>query len=222
MAAAIEKTRGEIAAIRSDDQALDQFVSATGELEEITAATERATSDILENAEKVQELCEELREDPGLTGHFDTLEECTTNIFLACSFQDITGQRTTKVVNALKFIEQRVNSMISIWGINSAQSAEKAKNIIANSNHDDRPDADLMAGPAASGEGVSQDDIDALLGGAAVPAAQPSPSPSPAPEPAEAASEEAGTPKPIVDAQDDAPEGSGKSFDQTAIDDLFS
>ena len=37
--------------------------------------------------------------------------------YTACSFQDITGQRTEKVVNVLRFIEQRINAMIEIWGV---------------------------------------------------------------------------------------------------------
>ena len=37
-------------------------------------------------------------------------------IFTACSFQDLTGQRTTKVINVLRYIEQRIGSMIAIWG----------------------------------------------------------------------------------------------------------
>ena len=47
----------------------------------------------------------------------DKIDQRATDIYTACSFQDITGQRTDKVVQALRFIEQRINAMIEIWGV---------------------------------------------------------------------------------------------------------
>ena len=38
------------------------------------------------------------------------------SIFEACNFQDITGQRISKVVGAMKFVEERVHHMMEIWG----------------------------------------------------------------------------------------------------------
>jgi chemotaxis protein CheZ len=37
-------------------------------------------------------------------------------LFEACSFQDITGQRITKVVRSLTYVETRVNKLIEAWG----------------------------------------------------------------------------------------------------------
>ena len=37
-------------------------------------------------------------------------------IFEACNFQDLTGQRITKVVGTLKFIETHIVRMMEIWG----------------------------------------------------------------------------------------------------------
>ena len=37
-------------------------------------------------------------------------------VFESCNFQDLTGQRITKVVNTMKYIEERVNRVIEIWG----------------------------------------------------------------------------------------------------------
>ena len=74
---------------------------------------------------------------------------------MACSFQDITGQRTTKVVNTLRYIEQRVNSMIAIWDLTETTKA-KIEPL------DKRPDAHLLNGPSSNG--VSQDDVDAMFG----------------------------------------------------------
>ena len=44
------------------------------------------------------------------------LQEATTRIYEACSFQDITGQRITKVVATLKTIEAKVAGIVSTFG----------------------------------------------------------------------------------------------------------
>ena len=77
-------------------------------------------------------------------------------IFEACNFQDITGQRITKVVGAIKFIEDRIDRMIEILG---GQSALRDVELPA----DDVVDADaaLLAGPQLETDPkISQDDID--------------------------------------------------------------
>lgn len=79
---------------------------------------------------------------------------------MACSFQDITGQRTTKVVNALRYLEQRVNAMIQLWADQPAGAGGRPPPGPA----DPRPDAHLLNGPALPGQGHSQADIDALFG----------------------------------------------------------
>jgi chemotaxis regulatin CheY-phosphate phosphatase CheZ len=84
----------------------------------------------------------------------------------ACSFQDLTGQRITKVVNALRYIETRINAMIGIWGIDEAAKAEASK------ADDARPDAHLLNGPQT--EAADQSEIDSLFDAAPAPAATPS------------------------------------------------
>lgn len=84
-------------------------------MDAIVSATERASFDILNSAERLMDLGAKLRKggaDPDLCTE---VESEVMNIFTACSFQDLTGQRTSKVVNALRYIEQRVNAMIAIW-----------------------------------------------------------------------------------------------------------
>jgi chemotaxis regulatin CheY-phosphate phosphatase CheZ len=120
MSEAIARTRREIAQIRPPHQ-LDQFdhqlFDATIELDHIVDATQKATSDILEAAEEIQEAAWTLREKGVEIELCDKIDQRATDIYTACSFQDITGQRTEKVVKALRFIEQRINTMIEIWGV---------------------------------------------------------------------------------------------------------
>jgi len=156
MAEAISQTRSEIASMRTQDEEDCQFTSATEELDAIVEATENATSDILEAAEDVQELAWVLREKGTEDEACDRLDARATDIYTACSFQDITGQRTGKVVKTLRFLENRVLAMIEIWGLEDVAVHDHG-------NDDERPDAHLLNGPARRGEEVNQNDIDQLL-----------------------------------------------------------
>ncbi|HYH18270.1 MAG TPA: hypothetical protein VD995_06595, partial [Azospirillum sp.] len=105
MAASIEQARREVAALRPPDGASDKILSATNELDAIVISTERASFEILNAAEKLMELSGKLRADGANGALCGEIESEVTNIFTACSFQDLTGQRTSKVVNALRYIE---------------------------------------------------------------------------------------------------------------------
>jgi len=156
MSAYINQARREIAALRPADGGTNRIMAATGELDAIVSATERATSDILNGAERIQELASKLPRDGEAGAIAEEIQAQVTEVLTACSFQDITGQRTTKVVNTLRYIEQRVNSMIGIWGVDETMPSLPANPL------DTRPDAYLMNGPALDG-GPSQDDVDALF-----------------------------------------------------------
>lgn len=83
-------------------------------------------------------------------------------IFGACSFQDITGQRISKVVETLEHIESRVSHFASAIGaedteLPSSEREDKRK------KRKKRKNDLILNGPAMDGKGVSQDDIDALL-----------------------------------------------------------
>ncbi|MBT3372964.1 MAG: hypothetical protein HOA08_12445 [Rhodospirillaceae bacterium] len=161
MSDAIAHTRRDIAAIKPKEGANNRIMAATEDLDAIVSATERATNDILGAAERLQDTCESIREGGGNDDLFALVEEDITNIFLACSFQDITGQRTTKVVNALRYLEKRVGAMIEIWGSEAMRNGRTGE--FGSELDDDHPEAGLLNGPALEGEGVAQDDIDELL-----------------------------------------------------------
>lgn len=161
MAASIAQTRREIAAIKAETPGNSRIVQATEELDFIVRSTERATAEILTAAESIQAAAGELKAKGGDAALCDELEMQATNLMVACSFQDLTGQRMTKVVNALRYLEQRVNAMIEIWGITPEEAAKAP-----HKPSDARPDAHLLNGPAREGEGVAQEDVDRLLNGA--------------------------------------------------------
>src|SRR3954453_21634334 len=188
MAGSIEKARREVAALQPPDAGNDRILSATSELDAIVSSTERALFDILNSAERLMDLGSKLRRNGADPEICSEIESEVSNIFTACSFQDITGQRTSKVVNALRYIEQRVNAMIAIWDVEGVKPSTEVPDAFA----DKRPDAHLLNGPALDGHGVSQSDEDALFADPPEPPAPPpkpiaaAPPPPPVPKPAPA------------------------------------
>ena len=127
MSRAIARTKAEIASIKPDADHHGKFGEASEELDSVVQATEAATSDILACAERIQEMAWTLREQ-GVEGEIcDLLDANATDVYTACSFQDITGQRTRKVISVLRYLEERINAMIGIWGLDGTMAAEAAE-----------------------------------------------------------------------------------------------
>ncbi|BBE74739.1 protein phosphatase CheZ [Oharaeibacter diazotrophicus] len=170
---AIERTKLEIAQIKLDGSEGSRFDRASNELDAIVEQTEAATGDILSAAEKIQEIAWTMREAGVEEAVCAEVETLTTTIYMACSFQDLTGQRTQKVVHVLRYLEHRIDSMISIWGMDESEVQKTSE---AQPDHgpvlDTRPDAHLLNGPQLAGQGMDQNRVDDLMfDGPAAPAA---------------------------------------------------
>lgn len=159
MKTAIERTKQEVADLRVDGGESEYVTEATAELDAIVEQTEKATQDILSSAETIQEIAWTLRESNAESTHCDTLDTHATDIYMACSFQDLTGQRTKKVIDVLRYLENHINRMIDIWGFEDI-NAEFDRPVRA----DTRPDAHLLNGPQLNGQGIDQSDVDELFG----------------------------------------------------------
>lgn len=159
---AISETKREIASLHSSSFNGDSMSRVTDELDEVVIGTEQATEQILSAVEVIDEDAADLAAQ--LKGrNRDTvsdIQEKVVNIYEACNFQDLTGQRITKVVNALRFVEERIGKMMEIWGgIDSFKDIETAK------PQGRDCDSGLLNGPSLSGDVdvATQDDIDALF-----------------------------------------------------------
>lgn len=165
----IENAKREIAALRPDEVKEQHLPAAADELDEIVAETADATNRIMDATETIQS---------AIGGVDEAIQEtvfiASNQIFEACSFQDITGQRVTKVVKALKDIEAKVDSLISAFGDEIAEyKARQAANpepaIVpadAPVDFDELTDDMLLQGPQLADEAMSQDEIDKLLNSA--------------------------------------------------------
>lgn len=148
----IEQTRRDISETRMNEIAGKHIPSATDELDAVVAATEVATGAIMDGCDALAGLSGDLPAE----SQTKVMDE-VTKILEACSFQDITGQRITKVVRSLKTIDDKVSSLLKIL-------EEKIPGLPAKEEEDSREgDARLLNGPQMPDKAISQDDIDKLL-----------------------------------------------------------
>lgn len=156
----IAKAKQEIAAIKHPMADDDRLIAASNELDAIVCATEAATCDILDAAERIEKEAVNLaalcHDDTDVVPASEKIVGEVIRIMEASNFQDITGQRITKVVEIVRFIEQRVLAMIDIWGVDAF--AEMPIQTEATGT-----EADLLNGPQLENQGISQADIDALF-----------------------------------------------------------
>lgn len=155
----IQRVREEIAAISRPADEEYHFESMADQLDAIIGATEKATNTIMATVEQNDALIDEIREksdDGALSAALDKLTENSNTIFEACSFQDITGQRVNKVVKSIKYVEDRVNAIVDVWGKAALEEVEVK-------GEEKTEDEKLLHGPQMEGEGLDQAAIDALF-----------------------------------------------------------
>lgn len=159
--AAIQQTKTEIATLHQSGFQGKELGKVTDELDAVVDGTEQATEAILSSAETIEDRVNNLsaKLDGDDQGMANDAAEAVMTIFEACNFQDITGQRITKVVKTMRFIEERIDSMMDIWG--GMESFEEVKTLDVGP----KGDAALLNGPAMEEDVnvASQDDIDALF-----------------------------------------------------------
>ncbi len=150
----ITKARSEISALCPNDMKDNRIPGAGAELEAIVKNTEEATNRIMAAAEGI------MAADPSDAEAYATeVNNQVMEIFEACSFQDITGQRISKVVQTLRLIEERVGKFADAMGVEDSENVEETA-------EEKRQKEQLLNGPALNGPETSQDDIDAMFGDA--------------------------------------------------------
>lgn len=145
----IHAAKAEIAALRPGEITNDFIASATDELDAIVCATEAATNEIMDSAEHLDGLAPMMDKEVA-----EKMTAITTRIFEACTFQDITGQRITKVVKVLKEIETRVETLVKAFGTEDTKSSKPQGPVT---------DEDLLNGPQLPSDAADQAEIDRLL-----------------------------------------------------------
>ena len=153
----IQSAKREIAALRPHDIQDEHIPMATDELDAVVEATARATGEILDRAEALEKLALTLPPEAAAE-----ITDAVTRIFEASNFQDITGQRITKVVKALKYIENKIDSLVTAFGTREIETPPPPPPVSAEESDDD---AKLLHGPQMPAVANSQAEIDAILAG---------------------------------------------------------
>jgi chemotaxis protein CheZ len=151
----IETAKADIASMQPATLVARDLPTAADELDAIVEHTEQAASEIMDAADELSTIA---AEQEGETA--ERLEKVVTKIFEASTFQDITGQRITKVVKVIKFIESKLDDLADAIG---DMAGDDGVVVTRDANVEIVGDDALLNGPQLEGDGNSQDDIDALL-----------------------------------------------------------
>jgi chemotaxis protein CheZ len=83
-----------------------------------------------------------------------------TRVYEACNFQDITGQRITKIVKTLQHIEVELDKIVGLFGdFDGADTEPREKKTKPEAPSDES----LLNGPQLTETAATQEEIDALL-----------------------------------------------------------
>ncbi len=140
----IRHTRAELGTLRPRGASL---ASTADELEEIVAETARAANEIMGAAETIEQLMPRVDSDVSVQ-----LLAAVTRIYEASAFQDITGQRITKIIRAVQDIEEKIETLVGACGDTLDAPLDPRSG-----------DDALLNGPQLNKAANTQDDIDALF-----------------------------------------------------------
>lgn len=162
---AITRTKTEIASLHRSENTGKGMRRVAGELDAVVDSTEQATSTILSSIERIETNANMLR------GHrltkaaqenVDGILDSVIAAYEACNFQDLTGQRISKIVGVLKFVEEHLDRVIEAWSGLEGFRDLLAVDAVAPSEDDE---SSLLNGPKLQDDPghVDQSDIDALF-----------------------------------------------------------
>lgn len=165
MKEAITRTKQEIANLHRSESSGRGMRRVAGELDAVVESTEAATSTILGSIEEIEAQANKLRASnlpKGKSQHVDIILDRVVVAYEACNFQDLTGQRISKIVGVLKFVEEHLDRMIEAWsGLESFRALVDTETPVV----DEDDERALLNGPKLAEDAghVDQGDIDALF-----------------------------------------------------------
>ena len=136
----ITKLKGGIAALRAQELTRDRIPMAHDELGSVVAATASATNRIMESAESILAL-----EAKSLDDYRRKVEAHIGDIFEACTFQDVTGQRIRRAIEHLQQVETMLTDLMPEDAI--APHGQRSEQMM----------------PAAINPDLVQDDVDRMF-----------------------------------------------------------
>ena len=157
----VDRLRKEVAGIAQQRDDQTHFEGMADRLDAIVSSTAEATDIILAAMEKIEAVVDQMRALPigdQVGGLCDNISQNAMAAMEACSFQDLTGQRVSKVIGSLRFVEERVNAMAELCGRQAIEGVEDAAKF-----EEQVDDGVTLEGPQNPDGAISQDDIDQLF-----------------------------------------------------------
>jgi chemotaxis protein CheZ len=154
MSKLLAETRAEIVGLSPPPTGLGDTLDA------VVDETERAAMEIMQQAERAQAAAGRLNAGTSADTKADLaeVEDAAMSILMACAFQDITGQRIRKVLSAMRFVEQRIATLMSLMGISDEERPERSDGAAKGS------ETALLNGPSSGAEGgLGQTAVDDLF-----------------------------------------------------------
>ena len=153
MAAYLRQAQDRLRNVRPGSLRDEHLPNAHDDLKAIVSHTEEATGQIMEMAETM------LAMDPGDANYHESINDCVMQIFEACSFQDITGQRVSRVTESIAATSEQVEALSEVLGEghDATVGPEEA------SERDEWREENILHGPQDEADAVSQDAVDDLF-----------------------------------------------------------
>lgn len=155
LAQIIDSLKKEIAASTPEHVKNSHIPDATDELDAVVAATADATNKIMTICEDMESLADTLEGEQK-----ERLVNRVTEIYEACGFQDITGQRIKNVITTLRLIEEKVDHIMQTLGDKVGLKTGNTQYTKSVSVEDEKS---LLNGPQMAEKAITQEDIDKLL-----------------------------------------------------------
>jgi chemotaxis regulatin CheY-phosphate phosphatase CheZ len=131
----------------------DSAANSGAQLEAAVFEAEAAATKILDSCEQISGLIEQttkVNTSDDVTSALEHIDSYVQEILMACSFQDLVGQRIRTALAELKGVESELTETLSSMGINMAPEKEDKS----------KPSSESIS---PSSTQASQDDIDALF-----------------------------------------------------------
>ena len=146
----VSQTQDELVRLKPEKISGLWVGSVQAELDAVIKHTENAADDFLQAVEDLQLIAASLPKKKA-----NQIQEVTTRMLEASTFQDISGQRLNNAKSEVREIDNCVAAVFAVLGHEVEAEAPKEAAVLS--------DEDLLNGPQQEGAGSSQDDVDALL-----------------------------------------------------------
>jgi chemotaxis protein CheZ len=153
MASYLRQAQDRLKNIRPTTLRDQHLPSAQEELDAIVAQTEAATTQIMELAEAM------LAIEPEAEAYHESINDHIMQIFEACAFQDITGQRAARVSDTLQATSAQIDKVVGVLGASHDETVGPA----GISEKDQWREDNLLHGPQNEDDAISQDDVDDVI-----------------------------------------------------------